>query len=457
MPTRAKVLEAEHELEQATSARPQDPTRLAAALEQAVDACRRWPEATAGVFYLPELLGELSEAYEQLGRTEDALDTMRSAITAGYTGAPDPRCRLAEILLRAGRAEEAHPIFTEVKAETPDDVWLYNNAGLEYGAAGDHERALEWLTEGLELALSTGDPERLVAQMSDLRRESLDALGRELDELEARADEFLAQPSTTEASLEARRATGRARRSRCRRQGRGPRTCSCRPGDQSQRWPGGLAGAGLVPSRGVRCSARGLAPACRGWVRRTRPSTTDVSSATSPKLAPMPTAHGPTLIAPIQVDRLRSWCSRTGNDPASGSARASYAAELARTASADLIAWPPARNEPCWCRSGRKYKQCCGHPSVAATPVVQLMARTWLSIRVELVEGGGHDSIWPRPGRIRRADSRERRAAAPQAEIRSLRLGSAKMRAGLSLCGRYPRAAASLFVPAFVGPGDREG
>ena len=119
---------------------------------------------------------------------------MRSAITAGYTGAPDPRCRLAEILLRAGRAEEAHPIFARVKAETPGDVWLYNNAGLEYGAADDHERALAWLTEGLELALSTGDPERLVAQMSDLRRESLKALGRQLDDLEARADEFLAQP-----------------------------------------------------------------------------------------------------------------------------------------------------------------------------------------------------------------------------------------------------------------------
>jgi lipopolysaccharide biosynthesis regulator YciM len=84
----AKVLEAEHELEQATSARQQDPTRLAAAIEQAVDACRRWPEAASGVLYLPELLGELSEAYEQLGRTEDALDAMRSAITAGYTGAP---------------------------------------------------------------------------------------------------------------------------------------------------------------------------------------------------------------------------------------------------------------------------------------------------------------------------------------------------------------------------------
>src|SRR5690349_19319074 len=58
-------------------------------------------------------------------------------------------------------------------------------------------------------------------------------------------------------------------------------------------------------------------------------------------LAEMPTAHGPAWIAPIHVDRLRSWCARIGNDPASGSGRSRYAAELARTASADLIAWPP--------------------------------------------------------------------------------------------------------------------
>jgi tetratricopeptide (TPR) repeat protein len=115
----ANVLEVERELEQATSARPQDPARLAAALEQARwTRCRRWPEVASDVFYLPELLGELAEAYERLDRTDDALATMQAAIDAGYAGAPDPRCRLAEILLRAGRATEAHPIFDEVKAKT---------------------------------------------------------------------------------------------------------------------------------------------------------------------------------------------------------------------------------------------------------------------------------------------------------------------------------------------------
>jgi hypothetical protein len=119
---------------------------------------------------------------------------MHAAIAAGYRGSPDPRCRLAEILLRAGRTEPAHDFYAQVKAATPDDVWLYNNAGLEYDAAGDHSRALDWLTAGLELALDTGDPDNLVSQLNQLRREQLTALGHELDDLDARAETFLAQP-----------------------------------------------------------------------------------------------------------------------------------------------------------------------------------------------------------------------------------------------------------------------
>jgi hypothetical protein len=86
------------------------------------------PEATSGVFYLPELLGELAESYERLDRTDDALATMRAALDAGYTGASDPRCRLAEILLRPRRATEARPIFDEVKAPCPTTSGLQSVA-----------------------------------------------------------------------------------------------------------------------------------------------------------------------------------------------------------------------------------------------------------------------------------------------------------------------------------------
>jgi uncharacterized protein YecA (UPF0149 family) len=79
------------------------------------------------------------------------------------------------------------------------------------------------------------------------------------------------------------------------------------------------------------------------------------------------TAAGPVAlrITPVQIDVFQRWCHSTGRDPATASTRAGYAAERARIAAPDLIAWPPARNAPCWCGTGRKYKQCCGHPHVA--------------------------------------------------------------------------------------------
>jgi hypothetical protein len=77
----------------------------------------------------------------------------------------------------------------------PDDVWIYVQAGIgiyvlagiEYGDIGNHARALECLTTGLELALRTGDPESAVEQLRPLRASCLSALGRPSDEIQERA------------------------------------------------------------------------------------------------------------------------------------------------------------------------------------------------------------------------------------------------------------------------------
>jgi len=61
-------------------------------------------------------------------------------------------------------------------------------------------------------------------------------------------------------------------------------------------------------------------------------------------------------VAPIIVDDYVGWCEQHDEDPEE--ARASYAAH--RMSDGEVIAWPPGRNEPCWCGSGRKYKKCCG-------------------------------------------------------------------------------------------------
>lgn len=167
---------------------------------------------------LAEHYFDLAEALARLGRYDDAIDAMQHALDAGWNGRPDGRCDIARFHLQAGRPDEAEALLTVVKADTPDDAWLYNSAGFDWAEIGnDPARGLAWLTDGIELALRTGDPGGIVAQMSDERRHCLAALGRDLDELETRVDRFLddwiphpfaATVSGTDAADGRRTATG---------------------------------------------------------------------------------------------------------------------------------------------------------------------------------------------------------------------------------------------------------
>jgi uncharacterized protein YecA (UPF0149 family) len=67
-------------------------------------------------------------------------------------------------------------------------------------------------------------------------------------------------------------------------------------------------------------------------------------------------------VAPIVVDDSVKWCADRGEEPEA--ARARYAAE--RYEQGWARDWPPARNDLCWCGSGRKYKKCCGASQPAA-------------------------------------------------------------------------------------------
>lgn len=63
-------------------------------------------------------------------------------------------------------------------------------------------------------------------------------------------------------------------------------------------------------------------------------------------------------VAPLAVEALADFAAAHGLDPDTGEARSQFAAELG--IHDEVIAWPPGRNDPCWCGSGRKYKRCCG-------------------------------------------------------------------------------------------------
>ena len=130
---------------------------------------------------------DLADSYLALGRVGDAARTIGNATRCGYADGAEMLCELAEKLMRSGHEPQARPLWQQARADYPDDVWIYVQAGIVYGDMSDHAEALEWLTTGLELALRTSDPESALEQLRPLRASCLSALGRRSDEIQERA------------------------------------------------------------------------------------------------------------------------------------------------------------------------------------------------------------------------------------------------------------------------------
>ena len=130
---------------------------------------------------------DLADSYLALGRVDDAARTISDATRSGHAEGAEMLCELAEKLMRSGYEPQARHLWQQARADYADDVWIYVQAGIEYGDIGDHASALEWLTTGLEMALRTGDPESALGQIRPLRASCLSALGRPPDEIQERA------------------------------------------------------------------------------------------------------------------------------------------------------------------------------------------------------------------------------------------------------------------------------
>ena len=331
-----------------TQARSGPPEAYAEALERGVAACEADSDAAQYLDVL-ELHSELAETYERLGRVEEALRHADVLAEQGYACAPDPRCRRAEILTRHGRLEEAAAIWDAVAQDTPEDVWVFNNAGLEYQATGEHEIALSWLTPALQLAIRTGDPERLLGQLRDLRAVSLSALGSETDDLQT-ADPVKPTPSAPPSARLAEQVRQMAVERR-EPTGMMPVTVAWLPADEYAEWPAhwpDLADSDLLLDQEHGCPVTHAVYSHRMERRLQELRETGVTRL---------------LIAPLRASELTQWVADNEpdeQDPAQ--LRARYAADLGRARSR-TIAWPPGRNEPCWCGSGRKYKKCCAAPT----------------------------------------------------------------------------------------------
>lgn len=254
----------------------------------------------------------LAEVAAEDGDFALAVRAQRRAIELGCEYHELARQMLAWYLLKDGQRAAGEEAFAELRAERAEDAGLLLMIGNARGHSGDEEGALEAFDEALALAKDHGDPDLIYDARAE-RRESRSRLDLppDADDLEVRAT----MPEPVEQVRW---------------------SVAWFPRDEIEaalaRWPA-LSRALDEPD----AYCRSIEGTLRELALRTRRQPT---------------------VAPIRAAALAEYAESHGLDRDSGEARSRFAAEIDRLG--DALPWPPGRNDPCWCGSGRKYKRCCG-------------------------------------------------------------------------------------------------
>ena len=111
-----------------------DHAERAAALEEYLALARTHEDETW--FDAAAWSEDLVDSFLALGRVEDAVRTIGDVTRRGYAEGAEMLCELAGKLMRSGHEPQARPLWQQARADYPDDVWVYVQAGIEYGDLG---------------------------------------------------------------------------------------------------------------------------------------------------------------------------------------------------------------------------------------------------------------------------------------------------------------------------------
>ncbi|MGK4580363.1 SEC-C metal-binding domain-containing protein [Kitasatospora sp. HPMI-4] len=321
--------------------------------EPSLTECQKWAAEHTGDPEEPRALVDAGWLLLRAGRHAEALALFERICEFGGRFGRDGQVGVIDTLYNTGRPDEAdervRALRAELDAQSGDvaDLRIFEDMVEVLGEAGRGDWALEWCEAGLARAASFGDNDevaeylpRLSLSRSWLREEA----GHELD------DDDLAAQGEADAALQEfadalREVTGTVG---------GRRLDVPEDGDAfdgivlrwtrddftavRERWPESTAGYGDdydAYAALVQREARAYSEAGAAHVRMV-----------SGRLA-----------------AYKDWASRDGRDPAEPFTRRAFGEWSARTCPRLVLLWPPARNGPCWCDSGRKYKKCCGTPA----------------------------------------------------------------------------------------------
>jgi hypothetical protein len=295
-----------------------------------------------------EILLEAGDAWHRAGDSQRAIALLTEAIALGGEDGSNARVALADVLFDIGRDEEARVQLEALRAARPSSPMPWHMGAELLEHRGELDQALTWFTA----AVSRLSAEEMATHHQGLsyanallagRRRVRRRLGQPPDDLDDSVREM--EASTTGAAgvpftdIE-----------------RSGQTHS--PADDRSRVP-----------REVRIlfwPRDEIARAHRSWPQLVQHTDTDaiardreadnraLSAAGTPRIT----------MVPLTVAGLNEFVDRTGGDPTEGITRREYMAQI--LAEGGAIAWPPARNAPCWCGSAAKYKKCCGRPNQEA-------------------------------------------------------------------------------------------
>ncbi|MCU1648279.1 MAG: hypothetical protein JWN03_8554 [Nocardia sp.] len=275
-------------------------------------------------------LSEAGSYWAMAGEPERARRAYLAAIADGGPVAGDARIWYALFLIENGDEAAGVEILDTVFAEGADDYVVYQSVGEMYEERSEPKDALRWFEAGLARVRLLGDQQ-------------------------------------DEGFGEYRLAFGRKR----------IRQSMDLPEDADDRWAEQKRDE-LVQSVDGGRPARGapqpmvhsvfyfpeaeLDRALKRWpeLREHFESHDEHRAAAEHSLSSLVPIGSSPLISIATVAGLIDYAAAAGSDPTLPSTRAAYAVELARIGQA--VAWPPGRNDPCWCGSSRKYKKCCGRP-----------------------------------------------------------------------------------------------
>jgi tetratricopeptide (TPR) repeat protein len=255
------------------------------------------------------------DVLEQSGQYDEAIAVLGQL--QEVTG-EDQRWHVAWMHVLAGRKGEADAIWAALERDHPGDPTVPFLAGSAHAEAEEPAMAAELFGRALELALLGGADGETLRQIVGERTQALVDAGMEAEEVDERARLALARAAATGADV--------------------PVATPFFPADEFalavEAWPAFAAD----------WAAGGHEAYALELDRRMR------------AIAPGAPRHP--VVAPLTVARVVALAQDNDLDAAASEVRARAAYDVAQEG--DALAWPPGRNEPCWCGSGRKYKKCCG-------------------------------------------------------------------------------------------------